>query len=137
MEEYNSSGERLYRDSDDIKCNIRGMIRREPEWVASTYTHMGKQIADLKAQLDAAESQVLIQQNWKEKYSGELYAANAKVAELELAYADAKDHEAVYRKQLDHERKASRKLAEGVLRGFKSLERPSVEKILEQARAEG
>ena len=38
--EYNSSGERLYLDLDGIKCNLRGMLRREPEWLLSRFQHM-------------------------------------------------------------------------------------------------
>ena len=44
MDDRNSSGERLYRDSTGAKCNIRGMIRREPEWVAVRFD---KQMDDL------------------------------------------------------------------------------------------
>lgn len=36
----NSSGERLYLDSKGVKCNILGMIRREPEWVAHRFEQM-------------------------------------------------------------------------------------------------
>ena len=48
--EYNSYGERLYFDTEGTKCNIRGMIRREPELVASRYTLMEKKIAELEAE---------------------------------------------------------------------------------------
>ena len=48
----NSSGERLYKDSSGANCNIRGMIRREPEWVASRFDSMMDQLAAAQAELD-------------------------------------------------------------------------------------
>ena len=47
--ERNSSGERLYHDTSGAKCNIRGMIKREPGWVASRFDVMTDQLADAKA----------------------------------------------------------------------------------------
>jgi len=43
--------ERLYMDSNNVKCNIRDMIRREPEWVASRFDFMMDRIAELEAEL--------------------------------------------------------------------------------------
>ena len=51
--ERNSTGERLYRDTAGAKCNIRGMIRREPEWVASRFEHMMDELARLREQIQS------------------------------------------------------------------------------------
>lgn len=56
--EANSSGERLYKDTDGVKCNIRGMIRREPEWVASRFNTMEDMITALTQRAEAAEAVV-------------------------------------------------------------------------------
>jgi len=45
-DERNSSGERLYADTTGAKCNIRGMIKREPDWVASRFDRMMDFLAD-------------------------------------------------------------------------------------------
>ena len=46
---HNDFGERLYSDTDETLRTIDGMIRHEPEWVASRFTHMEKRIAELEA----------------------------------------------------------------------------------------
>ena len=43
------SGDYKYYDSDDNKQTIHGMIKHEPEWVASRFTHMESQIVELHA----------------------------------------------------------------------------------------
>jgi len=52
MAEYNSSGERLYRDEKNIKRNIRGMIRFCPEWVAARFTMMEMQVESYRKVCD-------------------------------------------------------------------------------------
>ena len=47
----NSSGERLYKDSSGANCNIRGMIRREPGWVASRFEFMQDKIERQAAEI--------------------------------------------------------------------------------------
>ena len=42
--------ERPYFDTDDNPCTIRQMIKRDPEWVASRFTFMEGQIAELEKQ---------------------------------------------------------------------------------------
>ncbi len=48
----NTSGENLYFDSAGNKCNLRGMIRREPQWIFSRFTRMEK---DIEAQAKEIE----------------------------------------------------------------------------------
>lgn len=55
MIDRNSSGERLYKDTGGVKCNIRGMIQREPEWVVSRFNVMEDERDKLKARVDSLE----------------------------------------------------------------------------------
>ena len=54
--EYNEFGERLYRDTSGVKCNLRGMLRREPEWLLSRFAAMETGLGELRDILDG-ESQ--------------------------------------------------------------------------------
>ena len=44
--ERNSSGERLYIECIGAKCNIRGMIRWEPEWVAVMFEQLMDKVVE-------------------------------------------------------------------------------------------
>lgn len=57
MSDRNSSGERLYKDTGGVKCNIRGMIQREPEWVASRFNVMEDERDRLKSRVEYLEKQ--------------------------------------------------------------------------------
>ena len=58
VERRNSSGERLYLDSAGAKCNIRGMIQREPGWVATRFDLMEDQLAAREKELAGAKARI-------------------------------------------------------------------------------
>jgi len=43
--------EKLYTDSKGVKCNLRGMMRREPEWLLSRFRFMEQRIKELDRQV--------------------------------------------------------------------------------------
>ena len=42
--------EKTYRDSDDNKCNILQMVKREPEWAANLIQHYEKMLSEYAGQ---------------------------------------------------------------------------------------
>jgi hypothetical protein len=58
MKTANSSGERLYKDSDGVKRNLRGMIHAEPEWAATRFAALEAEVERLTA-IDAGSLLVL------------------------------------------------------------------------------
>jgi len=54
----NTSGERLYLDSDGIKRNLRGMIRHEPDWVAGRFEVMEDGLASARETIAEREAEI-------------------------------------------------------------------------------
>jgi len=51
IKEFNTYGERLYKDINGVKCNLRGMLKREPEWVISRFKYMEVKIEELEQRI--------------------------------------------------------------------------------------